>query len=199
MRKPRPENFPPPTADEAPPKAKPEPVAPTVEVSPALAREPVKEQFSNGDDIWGDDEEAEPESDGSGDEPKPKKKLKFSFKAGSVKEALIVYPIKKIHDQAANATGYEGWRVTAEEEQYWNYLAGFAIENFPIEYLAPLVMLMGLAVIESTKFIGFNQWRKDHPPNSSHSSPETPADTGPAEPSGPTLGARGVPPGAMRN
>ena len=75
---------------------------------------------------------------------------------------LIVFPIVKVHDILADNSGYEGWRVTEDEKQYWTYLAEFAMENLPMKYLLPLIMFGGLAVIEARKFMGYQRWAKAH-------------------------------------
>jgi len=126
----------------------PGPVSSTgVPVSPSFAATG-SEEFYTGADLF----EEKPKTPNADEGKMPQ------FK-GTINNQLLVYPVVRVHGILADRTGYEGWRVNEEEKAYWGYLADFAIQNLPMKYLVPIVMLMGLAVIEAGKVAGWMTWQ----------------------------------------
>jgi hypothetical protein len=74
---------------------------------------------------------------------------------------LIARLVALGHAQAANVTGYSGWRLDEEETRTWEGCIKFAIKDMELKNLPAIVMFASLAFLEGGKVMGYMRFRKD--------------------------------------
>ncbi len=68
---------------------------------------------------------------------------------------MLVKGIKVIHGKAADATGYEKFRLDADEEDLWQFMADELIPLLPVRWAFVLICAMMLAILEGSKIAGY--------------------------------------------
>jgi len=72
---------------------------------------------------------------------------------------MIVYVVDIIHDDAAEATAYDGWRLSPKEKELWTYVLTEIVPRLPVKYAILIISVVALAIAEGRKVMGYMRFR----------------------------------------
>lgn len=73
---------------------------------------------------------------------------------------ILVGSIDLLHDRAADSTHYEGWRLSPKEIELWRKVLRFMLRRLKMKDWDLVVAIVGLVIAESSKVMGYMQFRK---------------------------------------
>lgn len=102
------------------------------------------------------------ESDGTPAETEPKSAVSEADLIEGTE--IFVEGISYLHDAAADATGYDGFRMTERRTKLWKRSLKFILRHVKVEKWPEYMALLWLGMDEGLMLIGYLVWRKNQKP-----------------------------------
>jgi hypothetical protein len=77
---------------------------------------------------------------------------------------ILVSLVANIHDKAAEATRYDGWRLSDNDIKLWTKVLRFLLKKLPSKDWPLAIAVVSLAISESMKFVGYMKFRRETMP-----------------------------------
>ena len=157
------------------PKPVPEPAPPPPKEPEKVAVRVDERLMATGDETF---------ATGKGLFEKPAEKPGTTTEASTVPPQLLTYPFIAIFDLAANIRQYDGWKLDADERQYFDVLSRYILKRFSdVKDLDLIVAVAGIAGMMIKKGVADVEYHKEHPLPGKKPPPGQ-GDTNPASPTG---------------